>query len=321
MATTPPLSDWSIPSQFLNEIIGLRNYLIKMITKIEKHYIKISELIIDAILICLKQVRKVVGICNQPDAMNSPLFGVFIFDFNTLSQEIIDEIKLKSENYSNELDYENLLENLTYSMKKNIFLVNETTFIESNEGSSNLRNSFENTKSYMKIGEILKDSEKALKLKQELATLRSQGDGETSYYASIVGPSFLGKTQTAFILSHHMTVFYVNLLSTFDTGNVEMQPIYRETSEFSRLFLQTIQSDMIKIEKNSCSSNAHDLLHSRLEFETLGLLYVLIHDQKLNPNLSVEERFLRCCKISQVTIPKLKVPDFNRKIRGNRHLK
>jgi len=50
-------------------------------------------------------------------------------------------------------------------------------------------------------------------------------------------------------------------------------------------------------------------------------LYVLIHDQKLNPNLSVEERFLRCCKISQVTIPKLKVPDFNRKIRGNRHLK
>jgi len=124
----------------------------------------------------------------------------------------------------------------------------------------------------MKIGEILKDSEKALKLKQELATLRSQGDGETSYYSSIVGPSFLGKTQTAFIFSHHMTVF-----STFDTGNVELQPIYRETSEFSRLFLRTIQSDMIKIEKNSCSNNAHDLFHSILEFETLDLLYVLIH--------------------------------------------
>jgi len=169
MATTPPLSDWSIPSQFLNEIIGLRNYLIKMITKIEKHYIKISELIIDAILICLKQVGKVVGICNQSDAMNSPLFGVFIFDFNTLSKEIIDEIKLKSGNYANELDYQNLLDlirNLTDSMNKNIFLVNEITFIKSNEGSSNLRNSFENTKSYMKIGEILKDSEKALKLKQ-----------------------------------------------------------------------------------------------------------------------------------------------------------
>jgi len=317
MTKTPPLSDWSIPSQFLNEIQKLQSYLIKAISKIIS-----SKNIVPSILhFCSEEIEKVVGICNQSDAMNSPLFGVFIFEFNTLSKEIIDEYKLKSDNYANEFDYENLLdliENLTDSMNKNIFLVNEITFIQS---SSNLRNSFENTKSYIKIGEILKDSEKALKLKQELATLRSQGDGETSYYASIVGPSFLGKTQTAFILSHHMTVFYVNLLSTFDTGNVEMQPIYRETSGFSRLFLRTIQSDMIKIEKNSCSSNAHDLLHSRLEFETLGLLYVLIHDQKLNPNLSVEERFIRCCLLSQVTIPKLKVPDFNKKIRGNRHLK
>jgi hypothetical protein len=164
-------------------------------------------------------------------------------------------------------------------MKKNIFIANETKRITCSISS----NSFNSTKCYIKIGDILKDSEKAVAIKKELATLRSGGDGVTSYYASIVGPSFMGKTQTAFILSHHMTVFYVNLLSTFKKGDVTLQPIYKETSGF----------------------------------ETLGLLFVLIYDQKLNPNLSVEERFVRWCTLRQVLIPKLTVSDFKEKLNGN----
>jgi hypothetical protein len=137
----------------------------------------------------------------------------------------------------------------------------------------------------------------------------------TSYYASIVGPSFMGKTQTAFILSYHMTVFYVNLLSTFNRGYLGMYPIYKETSNFSLLFYTVIKADMKLLEKERVEADANELLDSNLGLETLGLLFVLIYDQKLNPNLSVEERFIRWCNLSEVIVPKLTVSDFKEKLK------
>jgi hypothetical protein len=307
--TQPPPSGWSDPGQFLSEIRNLLSYLIKGL-KIEKSVVN------EEIENCFKHVRRVIDICNMPDAMNSPLFGLFIHEFKILSSEIIDDLKLKSGNYTNEIDFPTflgLIISLLNSMNNNIFIANETKHITCSISS----NSFNSTKFYIKIGDILKDSEKAVAIKKELATLRSGGDGVTSYYASIVGPSFMGKTQTAFILSHHMTVFYVNLLSTFKKGDVTLQPIYNETAEFSRLFLRTIKADMELLEREKILSNAHDLLGSNISFETLGLLFVLIYDQKLNPNLSVEERFVRWCTISEVLIPKLTVRVFKKKLRGN----
>jgi hypothetical protein len=267
---------------------------------------------------CDKMLEKVIELCRQNKVHNFSPFGTFLFEFNSLSKKVIDEIKLKTENYSNELSYKDLkklIKNLSDSMKKIIFLANKTSLIT----CSILSSSFKTMKSYIKIADVLKDSEKAAAIKKELATLRSEGDGVTSYNASIVGPSFMGKTQTAFILSYHMTVFYVNLLSTFNRGYLGMYPIYKETSNFSILFLRTIKADMKLLEKERVEADANELLRSNLGFETLGLLFVLIYDQKLNPNLSVEERFIRWCNSSKVIVPKLTVRDFKEKLRGNLH--
>jgi hypothetical protein len=314
MATTtsPSLSEWNDLPHFLNEISQLQDYLNGIVSN-NKYLSKSQSEILDD---CDGNLQKIIKLCELQNDHDFPPFGTFLFEFNSLSKKIIDEFKLKTENYSNELSYKDLKKNiksLSKSMKKNIFLANETKLITCSISS----NSFDSTKFYIKIGDILKDSEKAVAIKKELATLRSGGDGVTSYYASIVGPSFMGKTQTAFILSHHMTVFYVNLLSTFKKGDVTLQPIYNETAEFSRLFLRTIKADMELLEREKIVSNAHDLLGSNISFETLGLLFVLIYDQKLNPNLSVEERFVRWCTISEVLIPKLTVRVFKKKLRGN----
>lgn len=96
-----------------------------------------------------------------------------------------------------------------------------------------------------------------------------------------------------------------------------MQPIYKETSVFSSLFFETIKADMKEVEAKNCEINPSDLLYSRLAFEALGLLYVLIHDQILNSNMSVKDRFIRWCTLSQVTVPKLNFIDFQKKLRGN----
>jgi hypothetical protein len=94
----------------------------------------------------------------------------------------------------------------------------------------------------------------------------------TSYYASIVGPTFMGKTQTAFILSYHMTVFYVNLLCDFSEGYLGMHPIYKETSNFLCLLFTAIETDMELLEKGRDEANAYDfLLHSNLGFKALCL--------------------------------------------------
>jgi hypothetical protein len=281
------------------------------------HFIKeISQLQESKILDdCDEKLEKVIELCELQNDHDFPPFGTFIFEFNSLSKKVIDEFKLKTENYSNELSYKDLkklIKNLSNSMKKNIFLANKTSRIT----CSILSSSFKTMKSYIKIADVLKDSEKAAAIKKELATLRSEGDGVTSYYASIVGPSFMGKTQTAFILSYHMTVFYVNL-STFNRGYLGMYPIYKETSNFSLLFLRTIKADMKLLGKERVEAGANELLDSNIGFETLGLLFVLIYDQKLNPNLSVEERFIRWCTVSEVIVPKLTVYNFKEKLKGN----
>jgi hypothetical protein len=75
-----------------------------------------------------------------------------------------------------------------------------------------------------------------------------------------------------------MTVFHVNLLSTFNIGDLRKYPICEETSSFSLLFLTTIEADM----------------------KLLG-----------------KERFIRWCNLSEIIVPKLTVSDFKEKLRGN----
>jgi hypothetical protein len=114
-----------------------------------------------------------------------------------------------------------------------------------------------------------------------------------------------------------MTVFHVNLLSTFNIGDLRKYPIYEETSSFSLLFLTTIKADMKLLGKERVEADACELLRSNIGFESLGLFFVLIYHQKLNPNLSVEERFIRWCNLSEVFVPKLTVSDFKEKLKGN----
>jgi hypothetical protein len=74
----------------------------------------------------------IIELCRHNKVHNFSPFGTFLFEFNSLSKKVIDEIKLKTENYSNEPSYKDLkklIKNLSNSMKKNIFLTNKTSLI------------------------------------------------------------------------------------------------------------------------------------------------------------------------------------------------
>ena len=65
---------------------------------------------------------------------------------------------------------------------------------------------------YINVGKALRNSYEVQQLTNELKDLKIED--EPSFYVAIIGPSFMGKTQTAFTLSNSLNLIYVNLLAT-----------------------------------------------------------------------------------------------------------
>ena len=65
----------------------------------------------------------------------------------------------------------------------------------------------------MDVGETLKHNEITERLLEQITRLYTEAD-PISMYSAIIGPSFIGKTQTAFTLSCLINVFYVNFIPT-----------------------------------------------------------------------------------------------------------
>ena len=168
---------------------------------------------------------------------------------------------------------------------------------------------------YIKVGEKMKDAIEISEIKTELQSLRLTSDMYLpSIFMAIVGPSYMGKTQSAFTLSHLMTVFYVNLLTAKDDDKVNnsnlnrrSQEIYAPFKVISGIFKKCLIFDF----SNTTSSRATNL--GEKEFQTLGLIYFLL---TLEKPAQVKERFLQYINIKNIVVPKMTTENFESKIRG-----
>ena len=94
-------------------------------------------------------------------------------------------------------------------------------------------------------------------------------------YASIVGPSFMGKTQFAFSLARFCPVFYANFIfSEF------MQSIYEAFDEISLAFKNCLVHDISLLENRIQSLDSDKIRDkaSELKLRTIGFLWELVKD-------------------------------------------
>lgn len=180
-------------------------------------------------------------------------------------------------------------------------------------------------KRYVDKGRILKDSPLTLKLKEELSKLKFV-DNLPSFYSALVGPSFLGKTQTAFTLSHLMDVFYVNFTCMYHYDGTIDQRIYRALKPLSSVIFEAVCNDMDstenirghrgkKIEPGSKFFNKHK---ADFKFQTLGLIYTLLMWKKYHEESfkNPENWFLSFADISHVVFQPLTQATFKEKIQS-----
>ena len=274
----------------------------------ENDYKKIDE--------CFKLIENLANGARSIASKNYSFADVFVIEFEESAREMIDKIKETSNNFSSLMQYAIVVKHifaLNLKLANNVF-ANETFEID-NKSSKTYTCLPKELSDYLKIGHELKDEDATRKLKEELALLKnSYNDCESSYYAAIIGPSYMGKTQTAFTLSHLMNVMYVNLLSTVPrSDSCVSQPIYDKLQNFSKLFSITIDEDL-KIPDTISASSIYG--HSA-RFHTLGLLYCLIRRKVLNPNETPEQNFLAILNIKKALIPKITPSQFRSKMEGN----
>ncbi len=150
---------------------------------------------------------------------------------------------------------------------------------------------------YISTGEKIKDAPEIQAIKNELLTLEISA-AIPSIYVAIVGPSFMGKTQTAFALSHSLNLLYVNLTVLYSEYEISAaQPIYSPFAKISNIFSDCLRKDM-KMIKSSFSAA---VLSMEGPFLTLGLIYHLIC---LDKPSSVEEWVLQYINISDLSVTK-----------------
>ena len=93
-------------------------------------------------------------------------------------------------------------------------------------------------------------------------------------YIAIVGPSFMGKTQTAFNLARERPVFYVN----FASYNVDLQHIYKSFVQISFVFHSCLADDIAVFEKKQLLEVSTSVLIAErfTKLKTIGLIWHLI---------------------------------------------
>jgi hypothetical protein len=177
----------------------------------------------------------------------------------------------------------------------------------------------ESLKKYLNIGYALRDELIINKLKFELPKLRA--DSDIAYYAAIIGPSFMGKTQTAFTLSHCMTVLYINLpIGSRKEVQLKInQDIYKAFFSFSTILNRIIAEDLHELELTGEDFNASDFYneaHQIMPFKILGLIFSLIKLKMLRADINIFEWYKSIVDIERVWIPSMTIETFLNAIRG-----
>ena len=175
------------------------------------------------------------------------------------------------------------------------------TYISSSES--------EEISNFVAIGKELAKDDIMKKIVLELKELPKVA---VSHFTSIVGPSFMGKTQAAFTLAHLVTVLYVNFTSIRAT--VQEQQIYEPFSAFSDIFAMAIESDINSTGFANTNRSATQFSGFNSPLKTVGLMYVLLRYKQISLEVTVNQWFQTLTSISSIVIPSMNIIEFHRSI-------
>lgn len=249
-------------------------------------------------------------------------FGVHVFlhELDHLFNHSISAIKSKLNDYQSDLSFENsaLLQTLKQDLLDNSFL----KFHDNSGASENVvfvntqitqTKPFDELEKYYSVGTALANDPCTRLLLEALQKLRTEYP-DVSPYSVIIGPSYMGKTQTAFTLANIINVMYVNFATIVSRYP---QPIYALFSQFSELFESTTRSDTSESLYRTSRKRARDIKRSEVSYKTLGLIYTIIRTRKLHGDLDGFEWLKMLVNINAAMIPPMTVQQFNLKTIGN----
>jgi hypothetical protein len=165
---------------------------------------------------------------------------------------------------------------------------------------------------YLKTGESLKGSQKLLELKNCLQNDLIHDSAKPSMYVAIIGPSYMGKTQTAHSLAHLMNVLYVNF-SLCKGENDTVQSVYFPFKSITKKFVFCIMDDLQRLTDLDPEYYSHSIRDSEISLTTLGFLFYLIARDRTG---SVADKMLAYINLNNILFFRLSVQEFNSKLLG-----
>jgi len=272
--------------------------------------------------------------------LESRWFGleVFLSELDDLFINCIDPLKISLNTFLNDpssvnraavnRSFSNLNSNLykcpfIETMGKEIRSVSK--FLSTSISSDFSNDSFEILYKYLDVGETLKNDEVTERLLEQITRLHTEAD-PISMYSAIIGPSFMGKTQTAFTLSSCLiNVIYVNFIPTLIDNSVrKSQKIYMLFKGIAELFKEVINEDELKLKKAKLDKTAEEIKVSNISFQTLGLIYLLLRTRKIREAeyaqdqvFSVKDWLVEIVNIKSAIIPLMNIRQFLEKTEGN----
>lgn len=178
---------------------------------------------------------------------------------------------------------------------------------------------------YLGVGGVLKDDQATKSFIGQIKHLHTEADS-IAMYSAIIGPSFMGKTQTAFTLSCLINVIYINFLPTLRKNQIKKsQKIYTLFYGVAELFKKVLQRDEFKLKKVNLDKTAESIEFSKLSFQTFGLIYLILRTRKIREDectkiaqpFSVKDWFIEIINIDLAIIPSMTAKKFFDKTEGN----
>ena len=295
---------------FIIEIAAFSNYL-------KLYSGKPDELISQIISETNTALYMLMKICLS--AKNHSLFGseVLAEELKSLFTDYIDKIKAESNNYIIALPEKNVLEFLIVLSKK----LNSNSFLDSTvvqRSATNYSVPPEVLKSYINVGQAMFTDVLMTEIKESLQNLNYESElRNPSYYAAIIGPSYMGKTQSAFTLGHSMNVIYLNISQTCLGESAGFsQPIYSLFKKLSDVFVIAFEQDKLTSEYQKYMRTAHAISGYVSPIKCLGLIYVLIRNRMLHPEYTPMDWFFNLINFENIIAPSMTIQHFEAKVAG-----
>ena len=286
----------------------LTEYLAQMIIE-SANFIISKDRICEVLKCCYENSLKLKAFCEDQRSKNSFGLEVFIEEFNVILSTSFKTINSESKQFSavlTEYKTEKFISILAKQLRE--FLFSDPTQIICQNNNKELDS--KEISDFVEIGYELSKHEMMTRIKNELGGLKFRsGEASASSFASIVGPSLMGKTQSAFSLSHIMNVIYINLVSK--GSNLLEQEIYKPFDTFSKLFAVAIVDDINSTEfLNNASRNAKDFENFRMPLKTVGFLFTVFRMRIILSHYDVNRWFQMITEIDSIVIPRLTIRQF-----------